>query len=528
MYNLLIVNGEIFDGTGASPYHGHIGIKGDRILKIGTDTPCTANRIIDAEGMCVCPGFVDIHGHSDYFLLINPKAESKVRQGVTTEIGGNCGYAAAPIFGQEANERKAEYKKQFSLDLNWHTIKEYRDLLENIGIAINFIPLIGHNTIRASVMGKENREPDQKELEGMCFAIENGMREGAFGMSTGLIYPPACFSNTKELIVLNNIVKRFKGIFTTHIRNEDDSAIEAIREVVHIAKEVSIPLQISHLKTSRERNWNKLDEIFEIIEEARLEGVKIDCDRYPYIASHTGLKAILPNWATEGNNEIIINKLKDKTIREKIRDDILKKHPDLTYWNTIVISTLTSEKNKGYEGMRISDAAKKAGKDPFNFTFDILIEEKTNISANYFTMCEENMIRILKKPYTMIGSDAACRADYGPLSQGKPHPRAFGTFPRVLGRYVNKKGMLDISTAIKKMTSDPCRKLGIKARGEIREGFFADLVLFDSEKIIDRATFSDPIQYPEGIEYVIVNGKVTIEKGEHSGCANGRVLRKGE
>jgi N-acyl-D-amino-acid deacylase len=528
MFNILILNAKIFDGTGASSYHGHIGIKGDRILKIGTDTQFNANRTIDAEGMVVCPGFVDIHGHSDYFLLVNPKAESKVRQGVTTEIGGNCGYAAAPIFGEEANERKAEYQKQFSLDLNWHTIKEYSDLLENIGISINFAPLMGHNTIRASVMGKDNREPGQKELEEMCSAIENGMREGAFGMSTGLIYPPACFSDTKELIVLNRVVKRFNGIFTAHIRNEDDFVIEAIKEVVNIAKEASIPLQISHLKTSRERNWNKLDKIFEIIEEARLEGARITCDRYPYIASNTGLKAILPNWATEGNNETIINKLKDKAIRKKIRGDILKKHPAPRYWDTIVISTLTSEENKGYEGMSILDAANKAGKDPFNFALDILIEEKTNISANYFTMCEENMIRILNKPYTMVGSDAACRADYGPLSEGKPHPRAFGTFPRVLSRYVNKKGMLDLSTAIRKMTSYPCKKLGIQARGEVKEGFFADLVLFNPEKIIDRATFSEPIQYPEGIEYVIVNGKITIEKGKHTGCVSGRVLRKGQ
>ena len=526
MFDTVIINGKIIDGSGSPPYPGHVGIKGDRISKIEVGPPLIGNRVIDAEGMMVCPGFVDIHGHSDYFLLINPQAESKVRQGVTTEIGGNCGYSAAPIFGEEADERKAEYRRQFSLDLNWHTVEEYNNLLERTGISINFALLAGHNTIRASVMGKENREPGRRELQIMCSTLEKSMGEGAFGLSTGLIYPPACFSKKDEMVALNDVVRGRKGVFATHIRSEDDSVLEAINEVVEIAKDACVSLQISHLKTSRKRNWDKLDRMIEIIEKAREEGTDITCDRYPYIASNTGLQAILPNWALEGDKKIRISRLKDKALRKKMGDEIFKKHPEPDYWKTVVISTVASEKTKEYEGISIAESAEMAGKEPFDLAIDILIEEELNISANYFTMCEENLIEIYRKPYTAIGSDAACRAHYGPLAEGKPHPRAFGTFPRVLGRYVREKGIMDLPTAVKKMTSDPCRKIGIPKRGELREGFYADVVIFNSDTIIDKATFSQPVQYPEGIEYVIVNGNVTVEKGKHTGCRGGKVLKK--
>ena len=262
------------------------------------------------------------------------------------------------------------------------------------------------------------------------------------------------------------------------------------------------------------------------MEKARQEGIDVTCDRYPYIASNTGLQAILPNWASEGNRETRIDRLRNDNLREKIRCDIFKKHPEEGYWDTIVISTLTSEKNRSYEGRSIAEGAGMTGKTPFDFAMDLLIEEEANVSAIYFTMSEDNLLDIYKKPYTMIGSDAACRADYGQLSEGKPHPRAFGTFPRVLGKYSRDQSAIKLATAVKKMTSDPCRKMGISKRGELREGFFADLVVFDPDTIMDKATFSDPVQYPEGIEYVIVNGNIVVEKGCHTGCRGGRVLKK--
>ncbi|HCX89911.1 MAG TPA: hypothetical protein DHT43_05200, partial [Deltaproteobacteria bacterium] len=302
--------------------------------------------------------------------------------------------------------------------------------------------------------------------------------------------------------------------------------LEAINEVIEVAKQTHVPLQISHLKTSRERNWNKLDRMFQVIERAIDEGLDITCDRYPYIASNTGLQAILPDWTTEGDKETRVNRLRNETVREKIKNEIVKKHPEPDYWKTIVISTVVSEKNNKYEGMSIADSAGMVGKEPFDFTMDVLIEEEMNVSANYFTMSEDNLVKIYRKPYIMIGSDAACRADYGPLAEGNPHPRAFGTFPRALGIYAREKGIMTLPIAVKKMTSDPCRKLGIQKRGELREGFYADLVIFNPDTIVDKATFSEPMQYPEGIEYVIVNGDITVEKGEHTGCKSGRVLRK--
>ncbi|MFH2012047.1 MAG: D-aminoacylase [Pseudomonadota bacterium] len=526
MFDLVISNGNIIDGSGRLPYMGSIGIKGDMILKIEPGTSLSGERVINVEGMVVSPGFVDIHGHSDYFLLVNPQAESKVRQGVTTEIGGNCGYSAAPIFGEEAYEREDEYRKQFSLDLNWHTIKEYGDLLERIGISMNFAILLGHNTIRASVMGKKDRRPSKRELEDMCNVVAKGMEEGAFGLSTGLIYSPAIFSEIDEMVALNKVVKKHKGIFTTHMRSEGDLVLEAIDEVIEVARRANVPLQISHIKTSRKRNWNKLDRMFQVIESAIDEGLDVTCDRYPYIASNTGLQSILPDWAIEGDKGTRINRLSDKGVRGKIKEEIEKKNNEPNYWKTIVISMLVSEKNKKYEGISIAEASSKVGKEPFDFTMDILIEEEMDISANYFIMSEENLVKIFKKPYIMIGSDSACRADYGPLAEGSPHPRAFGTFPRVLGIYVREKGVMDLSTAVKKMTADPCRKLGIQKRGELKEGFYADLVIFNPDTVVDRATFSEPVQYPEGIEYVIINGDITVNKGEHTGCKSGRVLRK--
>ena len=527
MFDIVILNGLIVDGSGEKPFTGHLGTNGQRIADISVSHPLKGRRVIDAQGMAVSPGFVDIHGHSDYFLLLNPQAESKVRQGVTTEIGGNCGYSAGPIFGSEAHEREVQYEKQFSLNLNWHTVGEYHRKLEEEGVSINFGLLVGHNTIRASVMGKDNRGPDKKELQQMCSTVEEGMRDGAFGLSTGLIYSPACFSDKEELVALNQVVNRYRGIFTTHMRNESDFVLEAVREVVEVAKEARVPLQISHLKTSREKNWDKLQGIFRIIEEARREGVDITCDRYPYIASNTGLQAVLPSWALEGDQEVRTERLGDTKFREKVKDSIVRQHPEQGYWETIIISTVMSAKNKVYEGMNIVEASKRAGKEPFEFVMDFLIEEDMNVSANYFTMCEKNLKEIFKKPYTMIGSDSACRADYGPLGEGKPHPRAFGTFPRILSKYVREEKIMDLSLAVKKMASGPCKKIGIRERGVLQRGFYADIAIFDPENVMDKATFADPVQYPTGVAYVIVNGQVTVEEGRHTGRKSGQVLKKG-
>lgn len=526
MYDILIKDARIVDGTGRDAYSADIGISGDRISKIGQIPETEGKRLIRADGLLACPGFVDVHSHSDYYLLINPLAESKVRQGVTTEIGGNCGYSAAPINGDALAERKESYKKLFGLDHDWKSLEEYYKKLETQGISLNFGILIGHNTIRASVMGGKDKRPSEKELDGMIRMVHEGMREGGLGLSTGLAYAPACFAEKKELISLCKITEGYGGLFATHMRSEGDGLIEALQEVISVAQETGIPLQVSHLKTSGKRNWSKLDMAFKVIEKGQERGIDITCDRYPYTAANTGLHAVFPNWVLEGGTKKEIARLKDPSMRSKIIAEVTKNHPEADYWDNILISQVTTEANRKHEGKSIKEAANHSNKEVWEFLFGLLIEEEAMVEAIFFTMSEDNLLRIFKKPYVMIGSDSGARAHYGALGEGVPHPRTFGTFPRVLGRYVRDKGVFDIPTAIKKMTSEPCRKFGIHDRGKIAEGYYADIVLFDHSSINDRATYGEPKLYPEGIKAVIVNGSVTVKDSEHLGVKAGKIIRR--
>lgn len=521
MFDSIIKNATIIDGSGKEGFAADIGISNDRIAKIGKIEE-SGKQIIDAKGLVVSPGFVDCHSHSDYYLIINPLAESKVRQGVTTEIGGNCGYSAAPLCGEALDERKNAYKKSYNIEHDWQDAKGYFKRLERQGISVNFALLIGHNTIRSSVIGGGSREPNKNEMSQMKEMIQQAMKDGAIGISTGLAYGPACFAKKEELIELCKEARKHNSIFTVHMRSEGNGLLEAIEESIFIAKEAEIPLQISHLKTYGEENWHKLDSVFELVEKARAGGLDVSCDRYPYTAANTGLHNVLPNWVLDGGIKKELERLKDKGIRKKIRKELqqTKKH----IWNKIMISEVITEKNKIYEGKRVSEAAVLAKKEPLEFVFDLLVEDEIAVDAIFFKMSGENLKSILKKPYVMVGSDSGARADYGALGRGRSHPRTFGTFPRVLGRYVRDEKILDLPTAIKKMTSEPCKKFNIKKRGLIKEGYFADIVIFNHETIIDTATYEEPHKYPIGVEYVIVNGKTTVEKAKHLGAKPGRVL----
>lgn len=521
MFDIIIKNAAIIDGSGKDGFAADIGISNDRIVKIGRIEE-SGRQVIDANGLVASPGFVDCHSHSDYYLIINPLAESKIRQGVTTEIGGNCGYSSAPLSGEALEERKNAYKKAYNLEHNWQDVKGYFNRLETQGISLNFALLIGHNTIRASVIGGGSREPKEKEMAQMKEMVQQAMTEGSIGISTGLAYGPACFAKKEELIELCREARRFNGIFTIHMRSEGKGLLEAIEESILIARGAEIPLQISHLKTYGEENWGKLDSAFELIEKARTDGLDVTCDRYPYTAANTGLHNVFPNWVLDGGIKKELERLKDKATREKIKDELQQAKKDV--WDKIMISEVITEKNKIYEGKRVSEAAGLAKKEPIDFVFDILVEDEIAVDAIFFKMSEENLKRILKKPYVMIGSDSGARADYGALARGRSHPRTFGTFPRVLGRYVREEKILDLPTAIKKMTSEPCKKFNIKERGLIKEGYFADIAVFNPGTIIDTATYEDPHKYPIGIEYVIVNGKLTVEKGKHLGTKAGRAI----
>ncbi|MDE2059716.1 MAG: D-aminoacylase [candidate division NC10 bacterium] len=524
-YDLVIRGADLIDGTGAPARRADLAVAGDRIAEIGQIAPSLGYRVIEATGLTLAPGFVDIHSHSDYHLLLQPTADSAVRQGVTLEIGGNCGYAAAPIWGPWLEERATMYRDLYSLDHAWQGVAEYFTRLEAAGISENFGLLIGHNTLRGSAMGGANREPSTEELEAMIDGARRGMAEGALGVSTGLVYAPACFSRPQELTAIAAAVREAGGVLTCHMRNEGDGLLEAIEEIVGIAEHAHISLQISHLKTSGERNWPKLVEAFRLIENAQARGLDVSCDRYPYTASNTGLQAVLPDWALEGGQRGRVERLRNPAARARIAQELTMRYP-ADYWSRLMISEVTQEAHRRYEGLRVSEAAKLAEMESVDFVLELLPAERMQVDAIFFTMSEDNLKAILQKPYAMIGSDSGCRSHQGPLSHGRPHPRTFGTFPRVLSHFVRERRILDLPTAIRKMTLDPCRKLGLPDRGRLQPGCVADLVLFDPVTISDQATYEAPIQYPAGIHHVFVNGIPVVEAGEHTGARPGRIVRR--
>jgi N-acyl-D-amino-acid deacylase len=360
-------------------------------------------------------------------------------------------------------------------------------------------------------------------MAAMVAALEQGMAQGALGLSTGLIYAPACFSPAEELVGLAAAAGRLGGLLTTHMRNEGDALLEAIREVIAAAEAGQTALQISHLKTYGERNWSKLSHAFELIESARARGVDVTADRYPYTASNTGLQAALPQWAVEGDADAQTARLADPSVRERIRREI-GEGPGRRDWSQVMISEVTRPEHRRFQGLRVDAAARLVRQDPLEFVLDLLHREAIRVEAIYFTMSEDNLREILRKPYVMVGSDSGCRAHTGPLSTGRPHPRAFGSFARVLGRYTREERLFDLATAIRKMTGDPCQRFGLRDRGRLRARLKADVVVFDPARVADTATYEDPMRYPAGVEMVLVNGVVTVERGQHTGARAGQVL----
>jgi len=532
MFDLIIKNGRILDGLGNPWYRGDIGIKEGVIKKIG-DIKEGAKRIIDTEGVIVCPGFIDMHSHSDFTLLVNPKAESKILQGVTTEVIGSCGISAAPIKDGTLDQLR-DYTGSFLLkdylDWDWRRFGEYLDKLKE-GIAVNVAPLVGQGTIRIAVMGFDNREPKEKELAEMKELLKEAMDEGAFGLSTGLIYPPGCFSKTEELIELARVIKGYEGIYFTHIRGESNTLIPALKEAITVGEKVGVSVEVSHHKAAGKENWGKVKETLKIIEEARERGLDVTSDQYPYTAGSTALGALLPDWVHEGGVKRLVERLKDPQTRKRIREDIEGDRLDwwnpikATEWSNIMISAVGSEENKELEGKSIEEIAKLWDKDRFDVLFDLLIEEESDVRMVLFMMSEDDVITVMRHPTTMIGSDGAAISREGPLCKGKPHPRSYGTFPRILGKYVREEKVLTLEDAVRKMTSLPAQKLKLRDRGILKEGYKADIVVFDPGKVKDRATYTDPYQQPEGIIYVLVNGEIAVDRGKYTGKIAGKVLR---
>jgi N-acyl-D-amino-acid deacylase len=524
--DLVIRNGLIVDGGGGEPFYGDLGVRGERIAAIGNPGELKADWVIDAEGKAVSPGFIDIHSHTDTELLINPKAESKIRQGVTTELSGNCGGSVFPI--KPDSQEVKEYAQRLGININWKDLASYQTVLMSGGIAVNHGTLVGCGTIRSYVLGEDARHPNADEMESMKRLIAIAMEQGAFGLSSGLEYTPDGFFTTEEMIELCSVVAKYGGFYATHMRSEDFALLEAVGEAITIAERAGLPLQISHLKASGKHNYYKVPMVFDLIERAYDRRLDVTADRYPYTAYSTGLSIFFPQWALDGGSEAFVARLKDSEMRLKMKAETLEKVEANNGWESILINSVDEEANRAYVGMRLDAAAAKAGVDPYEFACDLLISEGGNIGFIGFGMSEENTERILTHPFVMVCSDGYAIAPYGPLSEGTPHPRNYGTFPRFLQWFVREKGLLTLAQAVRKMTSMAADRMRLRDRGIIRTGCFADLVVFDPATVADRATYVEPKQYPAGIEYVIVNGVPVIMKGEHTGELPGKALRRGE
>lgn len=523
-YDLLIQNGRILDGTGNPWYRADIGIIEGRIEAIGDLKREPADEKIDAKGLTVSPGFIDIHSHSDFTVLIDRRVESKIRQGVTTEVVGNCGTSAAPMNAAVKAYRQKYMTSQLGedFDFGWQTTNEYMKLIDSEGASFNVVTLVGQGTVRQNVMGYDDRSPTEAELEEMRKLVSESMEDGAWGLSTGLIYPPSCYAGTDEIAELAKVLVRYGGVYFSHIRDEGGKLLEAVKEAIEIGERAGVPVQIAHFKASGKNYWGKTEESLKLVEEARKMGVDVTFDQYPYTASSTGLSALLPQWAHEGGSAKLLERLRDPDIRRKIADgpEVLTRDLD-----TVVVSL--AKKNPQFEGKSISEIAEIEGKLPMDEVFDLLLAEDAQVNIIAHGMSEDDVRRVMRSPYMMVGSDGRAVAPRGILGEGKPHPRYYGTFPRVLGHYV-REGVISMEEAVRKMTSAPAQRLGLWDRGMLKEGFKADLALFDPEKVNDKATFTNPHAYATGIPYVIVNGKIVIDDNEHTGVLPGRALRKND
>ena len=526
--DILIRGGTLIDGSGRPGEIGDIAVCDGRIAVLGPSLAEGAAKIIDAEGLAVAPGFIDIKTHSDFTLPINPKAESKVRQGVTTEIVGHCGYSVAPVLPGKA-QLLADY---LSGGAPWLPFREvsFPDYLDTFPrVAVNAGMLVGHNTLRLMVMGLEDRAPTQAELDQMCAFLDEGLSAGALGLSTGLFTPPGSFAEPAEIMALCAVVARHKAAYFTHIRDESNKVLEAIEEAIAVARAYPIHVEIVHLKCSGVDNWGKAAQILDRIEQARAEGCDIDCDAYPYAAGANPLKNLLPPWVQIGGNEAMLARLALPETRGRIEAEIadhgLNNWGRIPSWEAVQISI--SPKLPQTAGKTVAALAAERGVDPIDQVCDHLIADNGATRVLITSISEDDIRTIVRSPKALVGSDGNCVADYGTVSQGMPHPRFYGTFPRIIGRYVHQERLLPLEQAIHKMTGGSARALKLRDRGLLAEGYRADVAIFDPADFRDQATYADPHRYPTGARTtVIINGIVVVDNAKHTGATPGQVLRR--
>ena len=519
MFDLIIRGGRIIDGSGSPWYYGDVGIRGDRIAVIGKLDQAEARRVIEADGRIVCPGFIDTHTHSDVMLLANPKHEPKVMQGVTTDLLGLDGLSFAPLSSanlQMVRRYISGLDGNPDISWNWNSVSEYLALFDR-GTAINVAYLVPHNALRLETMGFVDRAPTAQELSKMQELLAQGMREGGVGFSTGLDYYPARYSDTDELIGLCEVVAEYNAVSVWHLRTRDIGLFEGAKEAIRVAARTGAKVHFSHYAANNPPMWGRSGEMLALVDEARERGLDITFDSYPYIATSTTLIIFLPRWVHEGGPDAILERLRQPKTKEEICTDLRA----ASYaWERFVLSSVATEKNKIYLGKNIAEAANMAGKETEEFICDLLLDEELAVSYIGFTGNEEDVQTIMKHPCHIACSD-------GLLIGDKPNPRAWGAFARYLGFYSRELGVLSLEEVIRHMTAAPAQRLGLNDRGLVKEGLAADLVVFNPQNVIDKATFDEPKQYPAGIDYVLVNGVVVVDEGKHTGVLNGHVLLRG-
>ncbi len=526
-YDLVIRGGRIVDGTGNPWFNGDVAIRGDRIAAVGR-VEGTADREINAKGLVVAPGFIDIHSHSDFLLLEDGHAQSKIRQGVTTEILGE-GNSAGPYRGKLS----AQSRKVRGEDREWRTLGGYFDVLDEAGSSVNVASYVGLNNVWQSVMGNSFDRPTPEQIDEMETLVDEAMREGALGLSSQVMMPPGSLATTEDVIALCRVVAKHGGIYSTHIRNEGTGVFESVKEAIEIGRQAKVPVDIIHLKIADQTFWGRMNEIVELIGAARTEGLNVQANVYPYTRGNNNLVSIIPPWAHEGGREKLLERLRDPEQRKRMKHDI-ENGVDGWYnhytavgrdWSRMLVSANTTFRGLTMDRVMAVRTKGRPDADLLDELFAILLDEGGSVSTVFAHHTDTDMTYALRQSWCSVGSDGSAYSIEGPLRRGNPHPRNFGTFPRVLGVYVRELGLLSLEDAVRKMTSLNAAKVGLTDRGLLRPGQFADVTVFDPTTVIDRATYTEPFQCGTGIEHVIVNGEVVLQDGQHSGLLPGRVLR---
>ena len=527
-YDILIRGGTVYDGSGAAGVAADVAISGGSIVRVAPGISAAAAKCIDAGGLAVAPGFIDIKTHSDFTLPINPKAESKVRQGVTTEIIGHCGFSVAPCLPGKVTVLK-DYLSPSAPWLPFRELSfpEYMDSFP--GTAVNAGMLVGHNTLRLMVMGMDQRAPSAAELSRMIVLLEDGLRAGALGMSSGLFTSPGSYAEREEIMALAKVLERHKAAYFTHLRDESSGVLDAVEEAIEVGETCGLHVQIVHFKCSGTDNWGKVSRVMAMLDAARARGVDIDCDAYPYTAGSNPLKNILPQWVQAGGVDAMLERLKLAETRRRIREEVaasgLNNWGRIESWECVQVSITPNTPQ--FAGRTIASLAAECGQDPIDRLCDYLVEDKGATRVLVTSISEDDVRQLLRSPSVLIGSDGNCVATYGITSQGMPHPRFYGTFPRVLGYYVNHEKLMPLERAVYKMTGGTAKALKLSDRGFLQEGYRADVTVFDPADFRDLATYEKPHQYPSGDRTsVIVNGVQVVENAEHTGATPGKVLRR--